>query len=670
MKFLFINHHLYQDGDTYGLIYSLLLNEAFCSTGGDDTQIFGLFWINADDTSLNTKIETRKGYFRSFGLIGTRVCLVRCHFRDDVRLIRVELDEDNNIAVTANAQLFNSNPRLVSAFVTRGENLMPLRQWLQNMDHQLEEKLGYARFAARSLHMNEYDLEPQRVISFMKHYSSPEFGSSHSVQDVQASLGGWKSYQYSLSQLLCGQGDAQFSYIDKSTDTIRDYVNNFGFSKVTAILRNRVLDSTVEFTDGNHEFMNHFMKGYLTKKSVKLSEHERPVVILFWIRSAKREEARAIQGDKQYSVGKPQHHTNMVLYKHVRHIVRSVKENIRAPIFFIPIGDELEESTIKVSGAALEHAARTLGISLSSPLTLEAQNQIEKYLKSRYSYTDEDLSSTCALFAKNSAPHNLIKFFEREPFQGRPMGAQINFLLQLSMNFNVIQIGMRSGSMERLMYLGVPTIYFDRTEKIEGLDTPVGHERIKQLCAFKGKTKTDLLRYFGTCQSYLTGNTNKASGYPLFFQIENIDTGYIKYFSQKESRVKKQIERLSSQQNTYAYLSFQQKISKKNILQLGTLSLYEQKSLEFGGLQATESEKLEFMIWFICEISPCYNDLIGGVDVKTRLVSNQYSQQLNNELSKQRNEDFEKRKERAVKGYKHRSLPNPLMNDIHRRRRD
>src|SRR4051812_41972749 len=68
MKLLCINHHLYQEGDTYGLIYAIQLSRVLTKIGDID-RVYGLFWINKDDydsdPEYEKKIRRRIGYFSS-----------------------------------------------------------------------------------------------------------------------------------------------------------------------------------------------------------------------------------------------------------------------------------------------------------------------------------------------------------------------------------------------------------------------------------------------------------------------------------------------------------------------------------------------------------------------------------------------------------------------------
>src|SRR5262245_62026131 len=115
-----INHHLYQDGDTYGLIYALILSKRLrvrpaVSGKSTETPMFALFFVNGSESDSNTayrdKILRRLAAFNSFGLeTGRTVKIVRCVFDDQPR-VAISCDVPDGILITANARAFRSNPR-------------------------------------------------------------------------------------------------------------------------------------------------------------------------------------------------------------------------------------------------------------------------------------------------------------------------------------------------------------------------------------------------------------------------------------------------------------------------------------------------------------------------------------------------------------------------------
>lgn len=650
MRVVFINHHLFQDGDTYGLIYALVLNQALAV----DALRIGLFWINDDlyqpgvlgapqeAQDYTRKVQTRLGYFESFGQLGPQLVLARCRFRDNVDVVEYE-GGDNELIITANREMFKSNPRLVSLFLTGEENDPSL--WLKSLDAQLDAlvkvdpaTLAYAAGVlgfslAKPLSRKDHE----RLRDYLKAHSGY---AEDSLRFLVRSLGprtreafktlvGWT---FSLGE----EAEVQFAYISKSTDYVRQCITARGFAVVADALRRAVLHCTRDYADANQLFLRQFMTDLLGRKApvvrVGLREGEapEPIILLFWIRGAKKDEASAILGDyerddsgKAPSPGKPQHHTNVTLYKQVRHMVKALSTETKVPILFVPIGDELVEDfgstvadasrTAALSRTALEHAALVLGISLSSRLTADEYKRLSMYLNKHYGYSEEDVGTLLNLrsgFKKGVKDHNLIRFFEREPFKGRPMGAQINFLLQLASQHRVIQVGMRSGSMERLMYLGVPTLYFDRTKSLPDLPNPVGASRIKQLCLFEGDSFTELMDYFMRCDAAMnTGNPIK--GYPLFFQIENRDTGFLKYSSISENRINKMIEKLA-EHHLRDYNQLKQKVVQKGFLSSDQFNELRRQMLTLGGLEDAEEQKMLFMLWFTMSVYPRYATLLGA----------------------------------------------------------
>ncbi|WP_158501975.1 hypothetical protein [Vitiosangium sp. GDMCC 1.1324] len=699
MKVVFINHHLFQDGDTYGLIYALVLNQALKV----EALRLGLFWINDDlyQPGVNgasqevrdytRKVQTRLGYFESFGQFGPQVVLARCRFSDAVDVVEYEAG-DNELLITANKTLFKDNPRLVSLFLTGEENDPSL--WLKELDARLDARVkvdaGSLAYAANALEVSLAELpspkDLERLRNYLKVHSSY---SSDSLCYLVRGLG--PSTRTAFKALVARtfgferDDELYFAYISKSTDYVRQCITVKGFAAVADALRKAVLRCTQAYTEDNRTFIRTFMAGLIAHKDpvarlgvpskppvvqlgVPSKKAPEPILLLFWIRGAKKDEESAILGTyeqdgsgKAPSVGKPQHHTNVTLYKQVRHMVKELSVQTGVPILFVPIGDELVEDfgttvtdasrSVALSRTALEHAALVLGISLTQRPSHEEYTRLCMYLRAHYGYDASQVEMLLELrsgFKKGAKDHNLIRFFEREPFRNRPMGAQINFLLQLASQYRVVQVGMRSGSMERLMYLGVPTIYFDRTKPLPDLPNPVGAARIKQLCLFEGDSLTELMDYFMRCDAALN-SPNPIKGYPLFFQIENRDTGFLKYSSVSENRVNKMIEKLA-EHHLRDYNQLKHKIVQKGFLSSPGFNELRRNLLKLGGLVDAEEQKMLFMLWFTMFVYPRYSALlnadaprVGGAPQR----SSSFQTRLNFHRTLRELEIHTKRKERS-----------------------
>ncbi|GMU03186.1 hypothetical protein KH5H1_73070 [Corallococcus caeni] len=604
MNVLMINHHLFQEGDTYGLIYALQLSKALRVESPDYSKVYGLLYFNGEefqsDTDYREKILRRLGYFSSFNLLDDRLKVVACFYSDSTPTLQIETRpfafsvrlQVPCVHVTANKALFKSNPRLIALALTGAEN------------------------------------DPSKAVKTLTRTLLEHEGLQPETSNSRLTAGPF-SQRLNEELLRLVQGDEEnraeridgvsYAYISKSTDYIVDCIRKKSFLAVASTLRQLVEHSTQEYEEANKAFLDEFMEGlvgkyvtdkrqeprYAWQKFTSAEDKTGFLIILFWIRGAKQDEKAAIFMEGEGSVGKPQHHTNLTLYKYIRNLTQILGQELDRPFLFVPIGDELKE------------------------LTREGET---------FGYT------------KGGKAHNLINFFKREPFAGRPMGAQMNFLLQLSKEFQVIQVGMRSGSMERLMYLGVPTIYFDRAGAVQGLAPPVGAERIKQLCGFKSGGPTKLMEYFDTCAQNLGKDAEAieasgSSGFPLFFQVENKDTGFLRYSDigptwvapeggwtrdkhtgkwEQASWVRVPGTRLDNtirgllgvlnkglktDITLHEFNVFKAKLTQKNYLRQNLEA--SKKFLMLGGLNEAEEAKFSAMLWFMSVVYPRYSALFG-----------------------------------------------------------
>lgn len=651
MNVLLINHHLFQEGDTYGLIYALVLSKDLGVSTKEYSKVYGLFYINGEEFEQNTdgykdKVIRRLEYFSSFGLLGNRLKIVICEYSDDEQAISLATKAfafTNSLTldcvhVRVNKTLFKSNPRLVALVLTGVEN---------------DPRKSIKTLSTTVLQGIDVKKQDQKL---------PAGPFSRLFSEALATL-----LQLDAENKSEEVGALSYGYISRSTDYIELSIRERSFLAVSSALRKQILESTQQYSEANGKFLIEFMKKlvgtYATTKREKehyswqtfKSEKENQdfVVVLFWIRGAKQDEFNAIFHHSEDSVGKPQHHTNLTLYKYIRALTVLLGKEVGKPFLFVPIGDELKELL-----------------------------------------SDESLFK----YKKGEKAHNLIKFFTREPFVGKPMGAQINFLLQLAMNYQTIQVGMRSGSMERLMYLGVPTVYFDRSKKVTGLVDPVGDSRIKQLCSFQGAGHPSLMSYLIECTNLLSKSPKaiqgaKARGFPLFFHIENMDTGFLKYSdievswesnpsgwvkkdgkwvqgedwvkkpaTQLEKTIKKLMQALSTSPQTkvspfpstqrYKYNQFKKTlVSEKNYL-IKNLEA-SKKYVYMGGLNEAETLKFCSMLWFMSAIYPRYNQLYGESSstevARVDFGKNKYSALLGEHVRKQEELIEQKQKERLLK---------------------
>lgn len=685
MKHKFINHHLFQAGDTYGLIYALLLNREI--GGRTDVVLHALFWIDGDlyqpgvqeapemARQYTRRIEDRLGYLESFDLFGTSVTLVSCRFSDLVDVVELHADA-RTIYVTANASLFHSNPRLVSLFLTKAENDPP--RWLQRLDDTLEIAGAMLRHAASVLQIARdkplSGSDEQRLVSFAKQrYGVTLSDVSTHVRKIGDQLR--VDFADIVSSALA-EGPVSaiiFGYISDSTDYVVGRVKSDGYIKVASILRRKTFESTSAYRAENEKFITKFAMEYQRHKGSGFldpsPQARQPVIVLFWIRGARPDEESAIlrtfdPSGEHPSPGKPQHHTNFTLYTQLRAIIKELAAELKQPFLFIPIGDELKEDfgttlmKAAVSSDALRHAAGVLGISADEHISTSDLQRLAAYLKVHYGYSEDSLRglfdvyedpkllhrptvSDVSGYRKAAKPHNLIQFFGREPFKGKPMGAQMEFLMQFASRYQVIQIGMRSGSMERLMYMGVPTIYFDRTT---GPSPPVGAKRIKQLCGFQDASAAKMVSYFRDVYKGLKTKT-QLSGYPLFFQIENRDTGFLRYSSLGATSVRKAIDSLMTQTELIGYNDFKQQLAAKRIRPnpQGKLS-------QFGGLVDEELQKFVNALWFISFVYPRYAEGFSGLE--TRVTEQQFNGRIflvQRRMKEEERRIAELREERRVK---------------------
>lgn len=528
-----INHHLYQEGDAYGLIYALLLNMA---QPVGEIELHALFYIDGDsydtDAGYRAQVERRLGYFRSFDLLGRRVKLVFCRFHPDPHVfsLKVRVIGPAAMEVVGNAGVFKRNPRKVSLALTEAEN-----------------DVGKEILTLRK---DVFEEDAEKFVRGLNQLFSAEL-------QLRSQFGGVGG----------GQVDSiKFRYISYSTDYILRCTNVVGFEHVSGTLIGAVLGATSTYTPGNERFLQAFMERLLKRKLGSTAEPaQTPLIILFWIRGAKESEQQAIGGDRSKSVGKPQHHTNHTLYKQVRALAGMLGETLRRKVLFVPIGDELKETGFR-----------------------------------------EEFN-----FKKQAKDYNLIEFFRREGFAGKPMGAQMNFLTLMAMRYPVVQVGMRSGSMERLMYLGVPTVYFDRTRVEEGLPPLVGATRIRQLCGLQGTSALELKDYLLQLTDYLGKEQPWKKGFPYFFHIENRDTGFLRY-SMHQTSLDRAVETLISTRRapdgtpyTRSGFNLIKSLAMKSHLRDLSLEL-RQWLLTLGGLENTEAERLALILWFIDQTYPNY----------------------------------------------------------------
>ncbi|KFE58504.1 hypothetical protein [Hyalangium minutum] len=646
----FVNHHIYQEGDAYGLVYALLLSRAKL---GDPMR--GLLWVDEglyDDgidpllkkaVDYKRKVDGRLGYFSSFGLLDSELCIVRCRFEKDVDLVEFH-EEPGSLLVIADKDFFNSNPRLLSRFLTTKEN--PIGGWLEEKEAALALKVDErslehaAAVLGISLSGRVSWSNAERLRGFLRVHS---FYKEAALDVMEVGLVARRRQEFSDAVMKAfhgGKGQIAFAYIDASTNYVLSCVDKKGFAPVVSALRLEILNATSKFSQANEKFISTFVEDLeLRKGGVREAT---PVLVLFWIRGAKPDEERAILADfglgqERTSPGKPQHHTNFTLYKQVRQIVSDMAAELNAPIRFIPIGDELKEELGKLSAPissramargedlsmgqnALEHTAMVLGISLYENLSSEDRTRIQSYLLHHYGISEKKSDEMLTLsYRKSPSSHNLIRFWEREPFKGQPMGAQINFLLNLSLRYPVIQIGMRSGSMERLMYLGVPTIYFDRTQSEDDLQNPVGATRIKQLCGFQGRSLQELMAYLIRLNASLDGGgRGTTKGFPLFFQIENRDTGFLRYSALQNTTVSRTIERIAGSETLSEYNSFKQALLQKKYL-TSKLSELARSLLHLGGLVDEEEQKMRALVWFIVFAYPRYASRFPNTGITAKL---------------------------------------------------
>lgn len=645
----FVNHHIYQEGDAYGLVYALLLSRANL---GDPMR--GLLWVDeglyADGSDplikraadYKRKVDGRLGYFSSFGLLDKELCIVRCRFEEDVDIVEIQA-EPGSVLVIADKDFFNSNPRLLSRFLTTKEN--PVGGWLEEKEAALalkvdERSLELAAAALNiSLSGRVSRSKAERLRGYIRAHS---FYDEKDLDVMEAGLVARRRQEFSDAVLQAyhgGKGQIAFAYIDASTNYVLSCVDKKGFAPVVSALRKEILSATDTFTEANQKFISTFVEDLEHHKGG--TQEAMPILVLFWIRGAKPDEERAILADfglgkEKTSPGKPQHHTNFTLYKQVRQLVSEMAAELKAPIRFIPIGDELKEELGKLSipissrasakgeelsmgQNALEHTATVLGISLDENLSSEDRTRIQAYLLHHYGISQQKSDELLTLsYRKRASSHNLIQFWDREPFKGRPMGAQINFLLNLSLRYPVIQIGMRSGSMERLMYLGVPTVYFDRTQSEDDLQDPVGATRIKQLCGFQGQSLQQLMAYLIRLNASLDGGGRGAiKGFPLFFQIENRDTGFLRYSSLQHTTVSRTIERIAGNETLVEYNRFKQTLLQKKYLAT-KLSEVSRSLLQLGGLVDEEEQKLRALVWFIVFAYPRYGSHFPNMSINPK----------------------------------------------------
>jgi hypothetical protein len=554
---VFINHHLYQEGDTYGLVNSVILNKEVRATSpaSNEAPHSALIYVDADklasDPDYQKQVARRQGYFDSQGLQqGSDYQLVNCHFEGQKGLAS-ERRDDGSVHVNADPEIFNSNPRLVSLVLTNAEN---------DPSKQREGLKG--------------KLQGQGV-------------------DTDQATSGFKD-------ALAGPS-TKFGYISDSTKYLGRVTGTKGAGFVGDTLRTKTMESTAQYSADNEAYLDQFMGKLTERKNLQGAEPGDFFVVLLWIRGARQSELDAIMKEGDGSIGKPQHHTNMLLYKQVRQLVKTVAADTQRPFVVVPIGDELKEPAPPPSAtsAALDDVKENFPDAPPGPV------------------------SPC-VYEKKRERHNLIRFFAEEPFAGKPMGAQMNFLLQLSAKYPVIQVGMRSGSLERLMQVGVPTIYFDRTAKVDGLPNPVGHTRIKDLSGLKPRETKDLAgkkQKEPTTSDDVLSHAKRLSeqqegdpftgGFPLMFHVENTDTGVTKYSGVPGTRVDNHLNKVLAHSlgkedpaaNLASYNATKQHLASVKRVppsafdsQLGP---DDKQNLAAGGLSDQEAKNFRYMLWTV-----------------------------------------------------------------------
>lgn len=613
-----INYHMFQAGDTYGLIFALLLNRDLIKTGGaqegecgpvpeeeeeageeaeeegpPDVRYGAAFYRDAlaykGDEDYCRAVDRRLAYFEPFELLEDLV-IVDCHFTDDVKTLAVGLEGESGkpLLVVANKTLFKSNPRLVSLWLTGQEN-DPSGQ-LAKLEEEVALMLCKSGAGGKQPHEEEL-AEAHRI---MKGHA-----------DEQRAR-----YAVAIRTALGSRGLAtQFAYISSSTDYIRGLLGTQCPAWVSRVLSEAIRGSTAgcaaavtQYTD---DFIEKLLERYHEKRAAggayvnwpkKIEDDaDQFTIVLCWIRAPRTDERLAIHGKGGANVGKPQHHTNMVLFKYLRHLTWRVGENTGKPFLFVPIGDVLDD----------------------------------------------------AMFKKEAKPHNLIDFFRQDPFQGEPMAVQIRFLMELSARYNVIQVGMRSGSLERLMYLGIKTMYLDRSdeERHPGFGALVGVERIRQLASFSSGKVSDVAptfttterkqrlgSLFGYLRSLKLGRVTRT--FPYLMHLENRDTGFLKYsctayqvskgfarllqdelgVEKKDDMITRRIEALAHETiGIGQYNEIKQLLTHKGILRchfelcedLGSQPIEVQvacgmvnKALIVGGLTEEQRDVFEHALWF------------------------------------------------------------------------
>ncbi|MFE8601183.1 hypothetical protein [Archangium violaceum] len=666
MKVLLINHLLIQEGDAYGLIYALQLNNKLNQADASGAEkVYGLFYISGEDFKQNpdyrNKVRRRLDYFKSFGLLGSRFKLALCYRQEQSEAFVVGQEDLEDRGLTLRCLSITATSKLFTPGKGRNDD-----------DESSRCKINPTHVA---LALTGVENDPSGRLT---QYKKDILGNKHAT-DNSGKVPCMGHYTEALSRELADLlrrdeenreleiDEVSYAYISKSTAYVGHCIRENGFLTVAKTLRELILDTTQEYSGTNAQFLDQFMetlvKKYIGKREKahynwqtfnSTNDRDDFLVILFWIRGAKPVEEDTIFNRGGNSAGKPQHHTNLVLYKYIRALVNVLSNELKVPLLFVPIGDRLEELTINAHP-----------------------------------------SSGNMTYAKEKQDHNLIEFFYRPEFKNKPMGAQINFLLQLASKYQVVQVGMRSGSMERLMYLGVPTIYFDRTEKMPGLPAPTGATRILNLCGFsdqqdnrpqevkktkeertallkeaarlklEGKKPPQQVTYYprdpekskaGLVDHFLKWSVliqsgaptiakSKTSGFPLFFQIENKDTGFTRYsafgptwtrnvmewtrtgphsFEKGEpwlktpgSRVDNSITKLMTVLNQgldapvgkHEYNLFKKKLLKPGYLRENLVA--SKKYLDFGALDEQETLKICSMLWFISAVYPSYQDLFA-----------------------------------------------------------
>ena len=244
-----------------------------------------------------------------------------------------------------------------------------------------------------------------------------------------------------------GLAETAFSEVGASTEQVRRFVvsDPQNHAKISQTIH-EALDACVESEARSkiHMFGDRFLSSlaeHYVKKGEKVFQPSEvvegsPYVVLCWVRGPQGDEGKhvesrtdnGLEGRYVPTVGKPWHHATRQLLTTLRQLSYELARELRAPVYFVPIGD--------VPKSDFHH--------------LLSGNESQ---------------------AKAAKEYNLIEFFKKLPeFQNRNRFNQLYFLHDLFRRTEArfVQVGLRSGAIEQGMYLGMPTVYIDiETESIQ-----------------------------------------------------------------------------------------------------------------------------------------------------------------------------------------------------------